>query len=492
MYSVTDYTYRDLEGTVDPRAAGTEGASGWSRTQRASGRRSCRRFSRQMPTGGLTDLDLAQLSMAEAASLGRDYAAEERAAERERQLETHDELEQSSSPPTTPGSAAGSAAAAGGRGGKKKSAQQYEYYLQMAQGEDFTSMEELNVLYVSGKDPMGRPVVVFIASRLPQGRFDLDTMLLYVIKFMDPIVENDYVLIFVNTHLSTANRPSLSWLRRAYTIFNRKYKKNLKSLYIVHPNFWSKLALRVLKPLTSGKFSNKLYNVTDIVDLYRFVDRAELDLPDDVLHYKSSRRPVFGVPLEDALNARHSKSNIPVVIEDAIPVLRAKFLMVEGLFRLSGSRSQIDELKRAYNGGEEVDLNEVRDPHVVAGLLKAFVREMPEPLFTFALYDKFLAAEDHLKDEEKWTATVHGLMKKLPNTNKKILRQLFVLLREVNEQSDTNMMTSRNLAIVFGPNILRDNTEDTAAVVLDAAKVNNIMRKMIDHYAELDSALEAE
>jgi Rho GTPase-activating protein 1 len=487
-YQVADYSYRDLEGTVDPRAAGGDVAgdsSAWGRTQRASGRRSCRRFSRQMPTGGLTDLDLAQLSMAEAASLGRDYVAEERAAAEERRRREEDEQSDTTSSPASSASASSSSSTR-----VKKSVQQYEYYLQMAQGEDFTAMEELNVLYVSGKDPMGRPVVVFIASRLPQGRFDLDTMLLYVIKFMDPIVENDYVLIFVNTHLSSANRPSLSWLRRAYTIFNRKYKKNLKSLYIVHPNFWSKLAVRVLKPLTSGKFSKKLYNVTDIVDLYRFVDRAELDLPDDVLHYKSSRRPVFGVPLEDALNARHSKSNIPVVIEDAVPVLRAKFLCVEGLFRLSGSRTQIDELKRAYNSGEEVDLNEVRDPHVVAGLLKAFVREMPEPLFTFSLYDKFMAAEQHLKDEQKWSVTVHALMKKLPPTNKKILRHLFVLLRQVNAHADENMMTSRNLAIVFGPNVLRDNTEDTAAVVLDAAKVNSIMRKMIDHYATLESALE--
>lgn len=68
-------------------------------------------------------------------------------------------------------------------------------------------------------------------------------------------------------------------------------------------------------------------------------------------------------------------------------------LDVVGIFRLSGSSVRIDEYQQAFDKGVQVDLSTENDPHCVSGLLKSYFRELPEPILTFGLYDRFIAAQ---------------------------------------------------------------------------------------------------
>lgn len=61
----------------------------------------------------------------------------------------------------------------------------------------------------------------------------------------------------------------------------------------------------------------------------------------------------------------------------------------EGIFRRSGKISRINELKRKINEGSSVDMS-IEDTHVVAGLLKTFLRDLNEPLLTYELYDEII------------------------------------------------------------------------------------------------------
>ena len=70
---------------------------------------------------------------------------------------------------------------------------------------------------------LGRPVVMAIAANLPTTRVDFDRLLLYCIRLLDPIVVSEYVLVLVNTPIPSERRPTFSWMKRAYGIFNRKY-----------------------------------------------------------------------------------------------------------------------------------------------------------------------------------------------------------------------------------------------------------------------------
>ena len=76
------------------------------------------------------------------------------------------------------------------------------------------------------------------------------------------------------------------------------------------------------------------------------------------------------------------------------------------MFRLCGSRAEIDELKKQFDkGNNKIDLSEY-SIHSVAGLLKLYLRELPEPILTFELYDCFIAA--HGKLIEKYEAVIVG------------------------------------------------------------------------------------
>ena len=73
--------------------------------------------------------------------------------------------------------------------------------------------------------------------------------------------------------------------------------------------------------------------------------------------------------------------------------LKILALSTEGLFRISGSKDQIDQLTVDFDNGKDVNFDSVESPHVVAGLLKHYFREMSEPLLTFPLFREFLKCQ---------------------------------------------------------------------------------------------------
>lgn len=128
-----------------------------------------------------------------------------------------------------------------------KSAQEYLVLLERGRGRDFSELEALHVLDITGHDPVGRPVVVFVASRLPAKSVDMDDFLLFAIQKLDNVVKADYVLVYVGSEVSSANRPSVAWMRKAYGLFNRNYKKHIQKLYIIHPTTFTRIALKFFK-----------------------------------------------------------------------------------------------------------------------------------------------------------------------------------------------------------------------------------------------------
>jgi hypothetical protein len=131
-------------------------------------------------------------------------------------------------------------------------------------------------------DTAGRPLVMVVGAHLPVKEVDLDHLLLFVIKKLDSIVSGEYALVYVQSGSSSANRPAFAWLRKCYRILNRKYKKNLKALYIVHPGFWVRTMTKLFKPFISQKFWQKLIYVEDIHDIYRFISKDQIKFPEVV------------------------------------------------------------------------------------------------------------------------------------------------------------------------------------------------------------------
>mmetsp|Transcript_6401 Transcript_6401/g.11791 ORF Transcript_6401/g.11791 Transcript_6401/m.11791 type:complete len:517 (+) Transcript_6401:117-1667(+) len=170
---------------------------------------------------------------------------------------------------------------------KQQIKQEYQYqdYLARARKADLSHLEKYRFVYVSGQDSLGRPVVVFVASHLPAQNVDMEQVLLYIIHVLDPIVTNDYNLIYLHTNIADANKPAYSWMRKAYGIFNRKYKKNMKNLYIVHPSWWVKALFMFARPFISGKFYKKLHYVYYLMDMYEMFDAKTLRIPNHIIKY---------------------------------------------------------------------------------------------------------------------------------------------------------------------------------------------------------------
>lgn len=99
---------------------------------------------------------------------------------------------------------------------------------------------------------------------------------------LNKYVEQDYSLVYFHYGLSSKNKPSIAWLWQAYKAFDRNYKKNLKSLYLVHPTSFLKIVSQVFRPVISVKFGRKLNYINTLKELAEHIPLEHLDIPPEV------------------------------------------------------------------------------------------------------------------------------------------------------------------------------------------------------------------
>uniref|UniRef100_A0A7N8YBI0 SH3-domain binding protein 1 n=1 Tax=Mastacembelus armatus TaxID=205130 RepID=A0A7N8YBI0_9TELE len=183
-----------------------------------------------------------------------------------------------------------------------------------------------------------------------------------------------------------------------------------------------------------------------------------------------SNQKVYGEPLLSHLS--HSNREIAAPIQECIQMLLTTGMREEGLFRLAAAASVVKRLKMCLDQGA-VDHGEFSmDPHAVAGALKCYLRELPEPLMTFELYNDWFKAAGE-KDLSEKLDQFRVLLKKLPPENYNNLRYLVQFLSLLSEQQAVNRMTPSNIAIVLGPNLLWPQAEGEVAL-FDMASASSV------------------
>ncbi|KAM4541155.1 rho GTPase-activating protein 11A isoform 2-T2 [Fundulus diaphanus] len=171
----------------------------------------------------------------------------------------------------------------------------------------------------------------------------------------------------------------------------------------------------------------------------------------------SISKKVFGVPLDSLPYYNMDCGRVPRFLVDACMTLIAN-VETEGLFRKSGSVVRLKELRAKLDAGEEC-LPTAR-PCDVAGLVKQFFRELPEPILPTELQGAFFKAQQLTSEEERTSATML-LSCVLPDRNICVLRHFFDFLHNVSQRSAENKMDSGNLSVILAPNLLHsgDGTE---------------------------------
>ncbi|XP_061522368.1 rho GTPase-activating protein 12b isoform X3 [Phycodurus eques] len=236
---------------------------------------------------------------------------------------------------------------------------------------------------------------------------------------------------------------------------------------------------------------------------------------------------VFGCSLSSL--CQRENTSVPKFVKMCIDHVENTGLSIDGLYRVSGNLAVIQKLRFAVNHGrtksllylhsmvhnttryadmshkclpydrsfntscpisfpasdEKVELDDSKweDIHVTTGALKMLFRELPEPLFTYGSFNDFVNAIK-CSDYKQRVNSIKDLIKKLPKPNHDTMQVLFKHLRRVIDHGEANRMTTQSVAIVFGPTLLRPETE-TGNIAVHMVYQNQIVELILLEYESI-------
>ncbi|XP_015234433.1 PREDICTED: BCL2/adenovirus E1B 19 kDa protein-interacting protein 2 isoform X2 [Cyprinodon variegatus] len=128
-------------------------------------------------------------------------------------------------------------------------------------------------------------IIVFAVCFMPESsqpnyRYIMDNLFKYVIGTLELLVAENYMIVYLNGATSRKKMPTVGWLRKCYQQIDRRLRKNLKSLIIVHPSWFIRTLLALTKPFISSKFTQKVKYVYSLTDLAELVPMEYVSIPD--------------------------------------------------------------------------------------------------------------------------------------------------------------------------------------------------------------------
>eukprot|EP00047_Mylnosiga_fluctuans_P004414 m.234431 g.234431 ORF g.234431 m.234431 type:complete len:393 (+) comp12658_c0_seq1:14-1192(+) len=196
-----------------------------------------------------------------------------------------------------------------------------------------------------------------------------------------------------------------------------------------------------------------------------------------------SQTAVFGVPLDVVVSRQGLECGsllVPRCLAQIASMIRNE-INTEGLFRVCGSSSRIKQVQAQIDEGGDVE----GGVHEVCGLLKLFLRELPEPLLTYRLYEPFVRAMKLSQPRHRLEA-VMLLCLVLPEANLSTLRFLMKLVHDI-IHTPGSLMTTFNMAAIFTPNILKPEDVDQSTTTSEVELTNhgtcvNVVELLIEHH----------
>ncbi|XP_039662146.1 bcl-2/adenovirus E1B 19 kDa-interacting protein 2-like protein [Perca fluviatilis] len=133
-------------------------------------------------------------------------------------------------------------------------------------------------------------VILFTSCYLPENTVEnyeyvMDNLFRYIVGTLDLMVSENYLLVYLCAMAPRNKLPSIRWLHQCYTSLDRRLKKDLKGLLVVHPAWYIKALLTLVKPFISEKFSRKIQFVQTLQELSQFVPTERLQIPDAIRQF---------------------------------------------------------------------------------------------------------------------------------------------------------------------------------------------------------------
>jgi len=229
-----------------------------------------------------------------------------------------------------------------------------------------------------------------------------------------------------------------------------------------------------------------------------------------LMNRKSHKPLFFGIPFSQA--SQGSPDGIPLLVKRCVACIDNNALSTKGIYRVNGVKGRIEKICAQMDiSPDRVDLT-TASHHDVSGVMKYFLRQLPEPLMMFSLYDSFLKigkeyqslitesneTTEKLRKEGKEVPPSHNADKfdavlfkireninKLPTANRNTLQYIVSHLTRVATFSKENKMTESNLSVVFGPTLMRAQTSsngtDSLMQLVEIPFQSRIVETLLHH-----------
>lgn len=172
------------------------------------------------------------------------------------------------------------------------------------------------------------------------------------------------------------------------------------------------------------------------------------------------------------------RPRIPLLVVECISEIERRGLKERGLYRVPGGDRALKELRERFLAGKTaLSLGKVEDVHVVCGLLKDFLRKLPEPLITFRLHPRFMEAAEI--EDEGGTVRIYAALSELPLANKDTLAYIMLHLHKVMLSAECHMDHS-NLCRIFGPTLIGHGMAEPSptTIMRDTAFQHKVMSRL--------------
>ncbi|XP_066559373.1 SLIT-ROBO Rho GTPase-activating protein 2 isoform X4 [Amia ocellicauda] len=179
-----------------------------------------------------------------------------------------------------------------------------------------------------------------------------------------------------------------------------------------------------------------------------------------------------------------SSQVIPLMVESSIRFISRHGLHHEGIFRVSGSQVEVNDIKNAFERGEDPlagDQND-HDMDSIAGVLKLYFRGLENTLFPKEIFHDLISCVS-LDSLQERAMHIHKVLLSLPSPTVVIMRYLFAFLNHLSQYSEDNMMDPYNLAICFGPTLM--SVPEGQDQVSCQAHVNELIKTIIIHHESI-------
>ncbi|KAL6641006.1 hypothetical protein ACP70R_019187 [Stipagrostis hirtigluma subsp. patula] len=158
-------------------------------------------------------------------------------------------------------------------------------YLAKANSLNLSEIAEMKIIYRGGVDTEGRPVMVVVGAHFLLRCLDLERFVLHVVKEFEPLIQKPYTIVYFHSAASLQPQPDLGFMKRLQQILGRKHQRNLHAIYVLHPTLGLRTAILAMQLVVDGEVWKKVVYVDRLVQLFRYVPREQLTIPDFVFQH---------------------------------------------------------------------------------------------------------------------------------------------------------------------------------------------------------------